>query len=305
MQIDLSLNRVYWEYIQNNSYLRPNQSYICSAFMPSLGCKVTVPEYKRRGSSFKSDLNQLVSMFAKKYSDYKFVLALSGGIDSEVTAESFYTQGIPFRAISQRLFDGTNDFDIGYAAKYCKEREIDLEIVNLSMNKMVRKTIPEAVEHGQFTHSYSQVALTNIFDYVTKENEIIIFSGHNPDFHRKIGVGWWEDSPNIIKYAISRNKNFFTFTSLEPIFCHYAAAFDADQPGDKNNDFIYEAFPQLTRRVKMTGWEKNANIIPVLEDKLFATHNNRRQTFITWERFTLQYMRQIFKDKGFKEEYYE
>ena len=38
---------------------------------------------------------------------------------------------------------------------------------------------------------------------------------------------------------------------------------------------------------------------------LFATHNNRRQTFITWERFTLQYMRQIFKDKGFKKEYYE
>ena len=150
MQIDLSLNRVYWEYIQNNSYLRPKQSYICSAFMPSLGCKVTVPEYKRRGSSFKSDLNQLVSMFAKKYSGYKFVLALSGGIDSEVTAESFYTQGIPFRAISQRLFDGTNDFDIGYAAKYCKDREIDLEIVNLSMNKMIRKTIPEAVEHDLF-----------------------------------------------------------------------------------------------------------------------------------------------------------
>ena len=43
-------------------------------------------------------------MFAKKYSDYNFVLALSGGIDSEVTAESFYTQGIPFRAVSQRQY---------------------------------------------------------------------------------------------------------------------------------------------------------------------------------------------------------
>ena len=304
MQIDLSLNRVYWEYLQNKSYLRPEFDYQCSGIMPSMGCRITAPEYRRRGESFKQDLDSLVAMFAKKYSDYKFVLALSGGIDSEVTAESFYSQGIPFRAVSQRLFEGVNDYDIGYAAKYCKERFIDYSIVNLSVDKMMSHTIPDAVEHGQFTHSYSQVALTNLYEGV-KDNEIIVFSGHNPDFHRKIGIGWWEDSPNIVKYAIAKKHKFFTFTSLEPIFCHYAAAFDADQPGDKNNDFIYEAFPQLTRRVKMTGWEKNANIIPVLEDKLFATHNNRRQTFITWERFTLQYMRQIFKDKGFKEEYYE
>ena len=58
-----------------------------------MGCRVIAPEYKRRGKSFKQDLDSLVSMFAKKYNDYNFVLALSGGIDSEVTAESFYTQG--------------------------------------------------------------------------------------------------------------------------------------------------------------------------------------------------------------------
>ena len=76
MQIDLSLNRVYWEYLQNKSYLRPEFDYQCSAFLPSMGCRVIVPEYKRRGKSFKQDLDLLVAMFAKKYSDYKFVLAL-------------------------------------------------------------------------------------------------------------------------------------------------------------------------------------------------------------------------------------
>ena len=304
MQIDLSLNRVYWEYTQNKTYLRPERYYQCCDTIPSMGCRVAVPEYKRRGKSFKQDLDLLVAMFAKKYSDYEFVLALSGGIDSEVTAESFYTQGIPFRAVSQRLFEGVNDYDIGYAAKYCKERFIDYSIVNLSMDKMLNHTIPDAIKHGQFTHSYSQIALTNIFDTV-KPNEIIIFSGHNPDFHRKIGIGWWEDSPNIVKYAISKEHKFFTFTSLEPIFCHYAAAFDADQPGDKNNDFIYEAYPQLERRIKMTGWEKSANIIPIIEDKLFSTHNNRRQTFITWDKFTLRYLRELFSKQAFKDTYYE
>ena len=35
--------------------------------------------------------------------------------------------------------------------------------------------------------------------YVDRSKEILINSGHNPDFHKEIGIGWWEDSPNIIK----------------------------------------------------------------------------------------------------------
>jgi hypothetical protein len=105
--IDLSLNRVYWEYTQNNSYLRPDK-FISSQTIPSIGVRATVPVYTRRGTSFHNDLTILVREFAKRYSSkYCFVLALSGGIDSEVTAETFYQLGIPFRAVSQRFFDGT------------------------------------------------------------------------------------------------------------------------------------------------------------------------------------------------------
>jgi hypothetical protein len=267
MPSDLSLNRVYWEYPQSGTYLRPQYNYCCTSFIPSLGVRANIPEYSKRSSSFREDLKKLAVSFAEKYKDHRFVLALSGGIDSEVTAEQFYELNIPFRGLSLRLFDGTNDHDILCAAKYCRDREIPLKIVNLGWDRMIDETIPDAVERGQFTHAYSQIALTHLFQHVD-EDEILIFSGHNPDFHRGIGVGWWEDSPNMVKYAISKSKKFFTFTSLEPIFCHYAANFDDTQPGDKNNDFIYEAFPQLKRRVKMTGWEKNAKIIPDLEDRI-------------------------------------
>ena len=297
MSFDLSLNRVYWEYPQTGTYLRPKNRYCCTSHIPSLGVRVSVPEYSKRSSSFKYDLKNLVKSFALRYKDHRFVLALSGGIDSEVTAEQFYEMGIPFRALSLRLFEGTNDFDIMCASKYCKDRNINLKVINLSWKRMMEDTIPDAVEHGQFTHAYSQIALTHLFQYVD-DDEILIFSGHNPDFHRGIGVGWWEDSPNMVKYAIAKNKKFFTFTSLEPIFCHYAANFDGSQPGDKNNDFLYAAFPQLTRRVKMTGWEKNAKIIPDLEDRIRSCSAYRRQSFITWERFTLEFIRQLFMKKG-------
>jgi hypothetical protein len=297
MNIDLSLNRVYWEYIQNNSYLRPETGYWCSNTVPSMGVRVTVPEYKKRSKSFKHDLTLLVKAFAEKYKDYKFVLAMSGGIDSEVTAEAFYELGIPFRGLSQKLFDVMNIHDIVYAAKYCKERNIDHTIINMSMDLMLKQTIPDAIKHGQFTHSYSQIALTNLFNHIDREKEILIFSGHNPDFHRQIGIGWWEDSPNIVKYAIAKDYKFFTFTSLEPIFCHYASNFDGNQPGDKDNDFLYEAYPHLIRRVKMTGWEKGDNITPIFIEKIRSCAAYDYQTFITWERFTKAYMQKLILQK--------
>ena len=71
MNIDLSLNRVYWEYVQNHSYLRPPHNYLCSSLIPCIGVRATVPVYKRRGKKFKNDLVHLVKAFAQKYDGYK------------------------------------------------------------------------------------------------------------------------------------------------------------------------------------------------------------------------------------------
>ena len=280
--IDLSLNRVYWEYLQTKTYLRPKYDYLCSQTLPILGCRVTCPEYRNRGNSFKKDLTEIVSRFAKKYSDHKFMIALSGGIDSEVTAETFYQLGIPFTAISLRLFNGDNDFDIIYAAKFCKERNIPHRVIKLSIEKMIDKVFPLAEKHGQFTHSLSQIALTHLFNFAN-EDTILIFSGHNPDVLPNMGWGWWEGSPNLVKYAISTHKKFFTFTSLEPIFLHYANNWDRAQPGEKDNTFLYEEFPNLTPRIKRTGWEKLQPTMDRLSIIYRKKSRHPHQTFITWD----------------------
>ena len=44
MNIDLSLNRVYWEYIQNKSWKRPKNDYLGSTQVPSIGARVIVPK---------------------------------------------------------------------------------------------------------------------------------------------------------------------------------------------------------------------------------------------------------------------
>ena len=289
---DISINRTFWKYIQTNSWMRPLKKYYCHEEIPSLGSYVCIPPYKNHGKNIREDYFSLVSAFANKYKNNKFVLGMSGGIDSEVCAETFYQLNIPFRVLSLRLFNGQNDFDIIYAAKYCKDRKIDQKIIPLSYDTLVRSVLPKAVKYGQFTHSISQVALTHLFNFVG-ENEILINSGHNPDFYYKLGLGWWEDSPNYVKYAINTKQKFMTFTSLEPIFCHYAKNHDSSQPGEKDNTFLYEAYDNLPYRIKYTGWEKSTKELSEGGELLRKECRYAFQTFLTWRNITLRYKKVI------------
>ena len=62
---------------------------------------------------------------------------------------------------------------------------------------------------------------------------------------------------------------------------------------DKDNEFIYQAFPHLMRRVKMTGWENNVSMIPRLENKIRYLARNQHMTYLTWDYFTLNFVRQL------------
>ena len=289
---DTSINRTYWKYIQTNSFLRPLKNYYCHTDIPSLGSYISVPPYKNHGKTIRDDYFLLVKQFAEQYKTHKFVLGMSGGIDSEICAETFHQLKIPFRALSIRLFGGHNDYDLVYAAKYCKDSKINHRVIPLYIDKIIKDLIPKAVKHGQFTHSVSQVALTHLFDFVG-ENEILINSGHNPDFYPNLGFGWWEDSPNFVKYAINTNKKFMTFTSLEPVFCHYAKNHDSTQPGEKDNTFLYESYDNLPFRVKYTGWEKSLKETDVATLYLRKSCREAFQTFLTWRAVTLRYKKKV------------
>lgn len=277
--LTLECNRVYWSY--DGEWWRPS-TFKWGAITD--GVEVSVPEYKNRTSSFKYDLYDLALKFHHHHlGDY--VITMSGGIDSEVTAQTFLNLGIPFRVLILSLFEGINRGDIIWAVKWCKDNDIEYKIVNLSLDEFIHDTIQQAIECGQFVRSPSQMALTHLFQYITPE-EILIFSGHNPDFHDTIGIGWQEDSPNMVKYAINVRKRFFTFTSLEPIFCWYAAHYDRTKAGNKNCEFIHAEFKNLRRRPKLTGWEFASPYIDEIQDKINEFNGNiPYEPFITWKRF--------------------
>ena len=94
----------------------------------------------------------------------EYVITMSGGIDSEVTAETFYHLGIPFRVLILSYLRCYESGDIIWAVKWCKDRDIPYKIIKLSFDEFVENTIQQAIECGQFVSSYSQMALTHLFN---------------------------------------------------------------------------------------------------------------------------------------------
>ena len=88
-----------------------------------------------------------------------------------------------------------------------------------------------------------------------------------------------------------------TFTSLEPIFCHYAKNHDPSQPGEKDNTFLYEAYDNLPFRIKYTGWEKSSSELAEGSELLRKECKYAFQTFLTWRNSTLRYKKEIENDE--------
>lgn len=247
------------------------------------GVEVTVPKYKKH-TNFRDDLLKEVELFHNRWGlTHDYMLAMSGGVDSEATAWAFEELKIPYRVISLDLF-GKNDYDLRYVLDFCDKTGKEPFYCHMDLEKLVYK-LPKFVKYGQFSESLSQAVLCELLDW-QKGSQITIFSGHNPDFHKHLGFGWWEDCINLVKYAINTHKNFHTFTSLESIFCHYAKNIDLGQAGNKDSNFIHQSFPQITKRPKYTGWEKlhdvNYEFSRFLNRTTWANTKERTQIFVTW-----------------------
>ena len=68
---------------------------------------------------------------------------------------------------------------------------------------------------------------------------------------------------------------------------HYTNNYDPTQPGDKDNTFIYNCYPNLQKRTKRTGWETLKSIhyeySRLLNKPTWKDTNERVQVFIRWK----------------------
>lgn len=89
--------------------------------------------FKKISRPIKSWEEEAVSnaRYIKSKTDKPIIVALSGGIDSEVVCRSFLRAGIDFSVLTVKHKNNSNEHDIAYAERFCKTFNIKQTIIEV------------------------------------------------------------------------------------------------------------------------------------------------------------------------------
>ena len=207
------------------------------------------------------------------------MLAMSGGIDSEVIARAFKILNIPFRALTILHKHGTNRHDILWADEYCRQHNIEQIHVELDMPDFFNQGIESYIEKGyQAVNVYRYFQLW-VMDYAKSlgsraimgsgEQVYVVHNGqvcvpyteellvpqswttHNqpsaePLFYLTDNLTSSWLNINSIKTA---TQNFNLFPKTNP---HFTSPFKS---GTYKIDAIHQEWPDMIRRPAYSGYE--------------------------------------------------
>lgn len=224
-------------------------------------------------------------------------LAYSGGIDSEIIADSFLYCGIPFTAITFRYPDNVNGYDINYAYKFCHKNSIPHLVVDIDPISIYEKALMEGGKTFFNWWNYVQIYMIEYIDNIggcailgtgLRENPLKTINGnislnfstgyfnknewckekgslHFPYFFQarpEVYAAYLQDP--LIAHLLTE-PNYFknrTFSSLEfnPMMDEYSYALV------EKLLISYKFWPDLERRPKYDGLEKLRHTLLSLEN---------------------------------------
>jgi len=97
--------------------------------------------------------------YIKSKTSKPIIVALSGGIDSEVVCRAFLKANIDFTTITVRYKDNLNSHDIEYADRFCKKFNIKQTYIDMDPFDFYENGIQKYINQGYIS--------TNLFRYLT------------------------------------------------------------------------------------------------------------------------------------------
>lgn len=116
---------------------------------PTLSLKVHFGKIQRRVLSFRDECIETAKLLVKSAGSKKISIFLSGGIDSEVICRSLKTIDANFKAVTCRYSNNFNVEDVSMAVRYCKQNNIEHDLIDLDIDSFFEKEFFEKAEQGQ------------------------------------------------------------------------------------------------------------------------------------------------------------
>lgn len=210
-------------------------------------------------------------------------VCMSGGIDSEIVAESFRLARIPFTAAILRFKGDTNFHDISWALAYCQKHNIKYEIYDLDTESFI-----QSAEFYEIAYRSGCIAPGIVFQLklaqLLEEKKYYPVIGAGDVYLKKIEDFWFlshsELYLSLFRYQIAFKATgtfrFFQF-SPELVFSFLKAPkvvrlVNNGYPDIKSHDLIKHEiindFFFVEKRTKYTGTEKLRNAHEITRQKL-------------------------------------
>jgi len=217
-------------------------------------------------------------------------LCMSGGVDSEVAAIALLEAGVPFKALTLRHMQYTNDHEIAFVIDWCYKHNIELNFLPIDITDFFVRRIDAYIRDGYFggVKTYSIYTYMYMMQAIHQMGGSAVFGMGEPLFinhNDKIDVEVIPYRYTIIDY-LRRNpqqEHFpWFFLQTPELLASYLqeplVKLILDDPGyyksplpkwmqSLEKSIIYQRyFPELIRRPKGTGWEKFKNSLPILNN---------------------------------------
>jgi hypothetical protein len=230
--------------------------------------------------------------------DRKIFVCMSGGIDSEIVARSFYDQDIDFSAVILEYDNELNTHDISYAKNFCQQRNIKTHIIKINLINFIELDIPNYIKSGYYA--------TNIFRFIQRrlieEVELLngcavlgggeqIFVGHNNEVCLTKSLDAWSSVQFAQELHTNHCVEFFMHNPeiqyawmCEPIIEIMTANseyYPVDLKMSIEKIIIYHRYwNEMIHRKKYSGYEKIQSFREQVEKKLKTQFTNLIQYHI-------------------------
>lgn len=216
--------------------------------------------------------------YIKSQTNNPIMIALSGGIDSELVCRAFKDAGIAFTAVTfVYITNGVvcNPHDVKYAVEFCKEFNISQKLISLDFKNFIETGITKYIDQGYRSSSFADYIQLYYLEHVTELGGCMVAGELTPTFVRKnnelnlvygsrftIREEWcrknnqihfpffFATTPEVM--AVYINHPLMQFLSSDEIyFIGEHAYVDYEKP-----IIFHAAYPEMTKRVKLTGFER-------------------------------------------------
>jgi len=228
----------------------------------------------RHPGSLREEVNATVQLIAKSAST-PLAVALSGGIDSESICRSLLEQEIDFVVFIMQFDNKYNDQDIEWAFKFCTQHNIDPIVLNVDILDFMEKGTKLYIDQGYQSHEVFRYLQLWLMEQAEQQGYSLIIGG------REEAISRYKKQP-VIKYDPGHvmthiwnqsrgNKHYPSFYETTPelmasylnspvvrLICQDVNYFVTTPLGESPEKILefQRAWPGMTRRAKMNGFEK-------------------------------------------------